>query len=65
MNALCKLSLGARGHGTKMLQAEIEQRVDEFNQYISLITDRDEKWFVIFEHIIDHLSFGYVRLPQL
>ena len=35
------------------------------NQYISVITDIDEKWFVIFEHTINHLSLGYVCLPQL
>ena len=33
------------------------------NQYISVNTDTDEKWFVIFEHIINLLLFGYVRLP--
>ena len=32
---------------------------------ISVITDIDDKWFVIFEHTINRLSFGYVRLPQL
>ena len=35
------------------------------NQYISVITNIDEKWFVIFEHTINHLSFGYIGLPQL
>ena len=35
------------------------------NRYISVITDIDEKWFVIFKHTINWLSFGYVRLPQL
>ena len=35
------------------------------NRYISVITDIDEKWFVIFEHTINCFSFGYVRLPQL
>ena len=27
-----------------------------------LITDIHEKWFVIFEHSINHLFFGYVHL---
>ena len=34
------------------------------NRYISIVTDIDEKWFVVFYHTINHLSFGYVRLPQ-
>ena len=37
----------------------------ESNRYISVITNIDEKWFVIFEHAINCLSFGYVHLPQL
>ena len=42
-------------------------KVDEFEPIysISVITDIDQKWFVIFEHTINHLSFGYIRLPQL
>ena len=34
------------------------------NRYISVNTNFDEKWFVIFKHTINLLSFGYVRLPQ-
>ena len=34
------------------------------NQYILVITSIDEKWFVVFEHTINLLSFGYVCLPQ-
>ena len=34
-------------------------------RYISVITDIGEKWFVIFEHTINHLSLGYVCLPKL
>ena len=56
MNALCKPSLGALGLVAKTLN---------LNRYISVITDIDEKWFVIFELTLTHLSFGYVRLPQL
>ena len=33
--------------------------------YISITTNIDEKWFVVFEHTINHLTFGYVRLPPL
>ena len=62
MNALCKLSLGAPGHVIKILQAKNGQKVNEFE---SIITDIDEKWFVIFEHTINHLLFNYIRLPQL
>ena len=35
---------------------------DFLNRYISVNTDLME---VIFDHIINCLSFGYVRLPQL
>ena len=61
MNALCKPSLGAIGHVTKILQTK---KLTILNPYISVIIDIDEKWLVILEHTINHLSFGYVRLPQ-
>ena len=66
-NALCKPSLGAPGLVTKILQAKNGQKVDKFEAIygISVITDIDENWFVIFEHTIHHLSFGYSCLPQL
>ena len=51
MNASCKPRLGG-GHVTKILQAENGQKVDDFEQIISVITDFDEKQFVIFEHTI-------------
>ena len=35
------------------------------NQYISVVTDIDENWLVVFEHTINHLYFDYIRLPQL
>ena len=41
------------------------KKLTNLNQYISVNTNIDEKWFVIFEHTINHLSFGRVRLPQL
>ena len=34
------------------------------NRYISVNTDFDEKRYVLFEHTINRLSFGYVCLPQ-
>ena len=46
------------------LQAENGQKLTNMNQYILIITNINKKWFVIFEHTINHLSFGYVRLPQ-
>ena len=41
------------------------KKLMSLNRYISVITDIDAKWFVVFEHIINCLSFGYVRLPNL
>ena len=57
--------LGAPGLMNEMLQTENGQKVDILNRYISIITDFDGKGFVIFEHTINHLSFGYVGSPQL
>ena len=68
INSLCKPSLGAPDLMTKILQAKNGQKVDNFEPmyiYISVITDIDEKWFVIFEHTINCLFVSYVRLPQL
>ena len=39
-------------------------KLTNLNRYISVIADIDKKWFVIFGRTINHLSFGYVRLPQ-
>ena len=63
INALYKPGLRACGHVTIILLAGNGQKVDELNRCISVITDIHEKWFVVFEHTINHLSFGYVRLP--
>ena len=41
------------------------KKLTNLNQNISITTNIDEKWCVIFDHTINHLSFGYVRLPQL
>ena len=40
------------------------KKLTNLNQYIVVVVDIDEKWFVIFQHTINHLSFDYVRLPQ-
>ena len=61
MNALCKPSLWAPSHVTKILQTQNGQKVDELNGYISVITDIDEKWFVDFEYTINCLSFCHAR----
>ena len=65
-NTLCKPSLGAPSHVTKILQAKSGQKVDDFEPiYLRNYTDIDEKWFVIFEHTINWLSFEYDNLPHL
>ena len=40
------------------------KKLTNLDRYISVITDIDEKWLVIFLHAINHLSFGDVHLPQ-
>ena len=40
------------------------KKLTNLNQYIVVVVDIDEKWFVIFQRTINHLSFDYVRLPQ-
>ena len=64
MNALRKPSLGAPGHGPKFYRPKMGNKLTNLNRYISVITDIGEKWFVVFEHTINHLSFGYACLPQ-
>ena len=51
MNALCKPSLGLPGHVTKTLQPKVGKNLKNFNRCISVITDVDKKWFVVFEHL--------------
>ena len=47
---LRKPSLGEFGLVTKILRAKNGQKVDEFEPInISVITDIDEKWFVVFD----------------
>ena len=41
-----------------------DQNFTILNQYISVITDINEKKFVIFEHTINRLSFALVRFSQ-
>ena len=49
----------------KFYAPKMGKKVTSLNRYISVITDIDEKWCAVFEHAINRLSFGYVRLPQL
>ena len=66
INGLRKPSLEAPGHVTKALQIVNGQKVDDFEPIYSISVNIDfiEKWFVVFEHAFNRLSFGYVRLPQ-
>ena len=65
MNAFCKPSLGRQVTWPKFYRPKIGKKLTSLNRYILIISDIDEKWFVVFEHSINHLSFGYVHLPQL
>ena len=65
MNALCQSSLDPPGHVTTVLRPKMGKKLKRLNRYISVITDIEEKWFVIFEHTVNHLSLGNVRLLQL
>ena len=64
-NGLCKPSLEIYINIIKFYTPKMGKKLTSSNRYISIITDIDDKWFVVFEHTINHLSFGYVCLPQL
>ena len=64
INGLCKPSLKAPDHVTKMLPAEHGQKVDDFEPIYLGRYRFGGKWFVFFEQIINRLSLWYVRLPQ-
>ena len=49
INGSCKPSLGTPGHVTKMLGLKMGRKLMSLNRYISVNTDFDEKWFVVFE----------------
>ena len=65
MKASRASGLEVPGYITGILQAENRKKWTNLNQYISINTDIDEKWFVIFKHTFNHLSFGYAHLAQL
>ena len=47
----------------KFYKPKLGKKLTNLNLNILVRTDIDEKWIVIFEHTINHLSFGYVCLP--
>ena len=65
VNSSWKPSLGVHGNVTKLLQAENRQKVDNLKRYIAIISDIDEKWFVIFEHTINHFFLIMFVYPKL
>ena len=62
---LSKPSLGAPGRVAKFYRPKMGKNLTNLNRYISVITDIEEKRFVIFEYTVNHLSVDYVCLPQL
>ena len=55
------------GHVTVILEAKNWQKVDKFKLAYHLgsnNTDVDEKLFVVFEHTVSNLAYGYVLLPR-
>ena len=56
---------GHPGTWPKFYKPKMGRKQTSLNQYISVITDINEKWFVIFQHSIHHLSFSYICSPQL
>ena len=64
MNGLCKPSLKAPGHVTKMLPAKHGQKVDGFEPISAGKYGFWWKMICAFEHTINRLSFWYVRLAQ-
>ena len=49
----------------KFYKPKMDKKLTNLNRYISVITNIDKQWFAVFEHTINRLSFGCVRLPQL
>ena len=59
---------GARSRDRNFTSRKSAESRRILNQYIletPTSTNIDKKWFVIFEHTNNNLSFGYVHLPQL
>ena len=56
---------GSRSRDQNFASPKVGKKLKNLNQYISAVINIDEKRFMIFEHTINHLSFGYVRLSQL
>ena len=64
INGWCKPILGVPGHETKILQVKNGQKVDDFEPINPVKNNFEQKRIVIFEHTINHISFGYVCLPR-
>ena len=45
----------------KFYRLKVGRKRTSLNRYISVNTDIDEKWFVILEHTINWLCFGYAN----
>ena len=65
VRGLTLIKFGAPGNVTAILEAENWQKWTDLNRHISVSIDIDETRFVVFEHIINHLSSGYGSLPSL
>ena len=65
VRGLTLIKFVAPGNVTAILEAENWQKWTDLNRHISVSIDIDEKRFVVFEHIINHLFSGYGSLPQL
>ena len=48
----------------ELYKPKIGKKRTNLNRYISVSTNTYEKWFVNIGYTINHLSFGYVHLPQ-
>ena len=65
MKALSVMSLGGPGHVTAIFQPENRKKIDKFKPvYLGKYQYRRKK-VCVFEHTINHLSFGDVHLPQV
>ena len=54
-----------RSREQNFIGQKLENRWTNLNRYISISTDIDKNWFVIFEHTMNYLFYGCVHLSQL
>ena len=50
---------GAQSRDQNFTGQKWEKKLTSFNRFISVITNIYQKWFVMFEHTINRLFFGY------